>query len=132
MTNVNKKYIIIGILIFIASWLFGFVFGSIVLCVGTGWLYSRTKNFWKYPVITLIANAIAGIFVSITFLLDLGIFDYKIENELDVLGAMFIYPGTAILVMLIMIAFMILAAVKFGLQCLSNLITKKFIIKHDQ
>lgn len=134
MPDKKTKYItiIIGVCVFILSWLCGLIIGTIILCAGTAWIYARTDRFWKYSIITFIGNVIMGIAAGFSFMAELNIFEYEINTELEVLGALIIYPGAAFLTMLIVIAFIIFAVIRFGLQCLSNLITKKFILKRDK
>ena len=124
--------IAIGIITFILSWVTGAVIGTVILCGGTIWLYIRTHKFWKYILITLIGDAIMAIAAGISLFAGFGLDSYEINNELDKLGFLFAFPGAIVLSILLAIAFLIFAVIRFGLQCLFSYITKKIIEKKDK
>lgn len=134
--DVQKKQkcmtIIVGVGAYIASLICGAVLGTVVLCAGTAYIYNNTRRFWIYTIITLILNVIASIFAAISLTHDLGLMKTELSSEYEeVAMLLIILPLTAILFVLIIIGINMISAARFGLQCLSCYLVKKYIAKKE-
>ena len=133
MNTQKEKYINIAIAVvtYILSIACGLAFGTIILCVGTAWLYFRTHDFWKYTLITLVLNIILSVMITISFMSELGVFNMDLTSEYSKVAAIFLFPCIIVLVILLFLTANILSAIRFGLQCLSCYLVKKHIIKQE-
>lgn len=126
--------ILIAVITYILSLGFGIVLGTIILCIGTSWLYIRTKNFWKYSLITTIFNIIISILAGIYFLVEIGIFntDAWFDGGLGTALGIFLIPCAIIIALLLVLAVNILTVIRLSLQYLCYVLINRYYKKHEK
>lgn len=105
------------------SYLFGIIFGTITLCIGSGYIYFKSRKMWDFPLLSSAVGILAGTVGIIEFMTN---FDFNSTNAntqlvLDLMENL----SKPVFIFILAVAFLFILAIRFLLMMLVNLIIYK-------